>query len=649
MAQEVIINVKTTGGEESLKNINDLKSAISKLEEESNNMDLGSEAFEDAKNNIDELKKKLEGLSKSQKKIDEEMGKAAEEAHSKRAERMEKVGNNLAKFAAGLADAFAGAFIAMGAGEEDAKKMNETLQMGVGIAIGAKGAIEALVAGVELATPAWEALNAVIAANPIGAVVVAVALLAAGIYLLIQSQDSAEEQQMKLNKAIEEQNELLIKAAKLFKESATRNDEALSKNRELREAQGASAKELYDLDKVILNDKIRDNEYYLNKVKDTNSKEYLDALDKKKLLDIESKIIDAKYDKGVTDGLKKLYDDKKKISDEAAKKAKEDADKLKVAESVRFNTSIREDGEYNDIIIDNSDKALEAKLANDAHMLEESARMAQWHIDLEKDTADKNKKVREDELDEIGKEVMKYTQLISSALTSVVGVFSAISDLRRQEEEQDTKERQEKLDSDLTSLNDAKDAELAKTDLTEQQKVDINNKYAQIEYDMKLDEYNRNTEIKKKAFEQDKKLKIASTIITTLSGAVSAFIGAASSLAWSPLGIALGVITAASVTAMGAINIAAISKQKFDAGSAPQAPKMQVAGAGGTGAGGGGGAQAGPSLYGVGGGDINTGVGGSSQKRGVNGSMGPQKVYVVSQEVTSSQNMDAVIERRSSF
>jgi len=229
MAQEVIINVKTTGGEESLKSINDLKSAISKLEEESNNMDLGSEAFEDAKNNIDELKKKLEGLSKSQRKVDEEIGKSAEEAASKRAERMEKVGNNLQKFAAGLADAFAGAFIAMGAGEEDAKRMNETLQQGVGIAIGAKGAIEALVAGVELAGPAFEALNAIMAANPIGTVVVAVAALAAGIYLLVKAFEAEEKSSDAVNIALSknlkahEENEKAFK--KLALEKQLRNKE----------------------------------------------------------------------------------------------------------------------------------------------------------------------------------------------------------------------------------------------------------------------------------------------------------------------------------------------------------------------------------------------------------------------------------------
>ena len=96
---------------------------------------------------------------------------------------------------------------------------------------------------------------------------------------------------------------------------------------------------------------------------------------------------------------------------------------------------------------------------------------------------------------------------------------------------------------------------------------------------------------------------------------------------------------------MGAIQVAQISKQKFDAGSPPAAPKLTPPSDNSGAIGGGGGAQQGPELYRAGQGDINTGQGGpNGQRQGQ-----PQKVYVVSQEVTSSQNMNAVIERRSSF
>jgi len=56
---DIVIKVKTDGGEESLKNINDLKKAISSLEEQASNLDLGSDAFEKSKSQVDELKKKF--------------------------------------------------------------------------------------------------------------------------------------------------------------------------------------------------------------------------------------------------------------------------------------------------------------------------------------------------------------------------------------------------------------------------------------------------------------------------------------------------------------------------------------------------------------------------------------------------------------
>lgn len=239
-------------------------------------------------------------------------------------------------------------------------------------------------------------------------------------------------------------------------------------------------------------------------------------------------------------------------------------------------------------------------------------------------------------------DVNKFTQAIGSGLNAVVGVFQAIANLNKQEADQDTKERQAKLDTDISSLEDSKDRELAKTGLTEKQKIDIANKYAKIEYSMKLDEYNRSTEVKKKAFEQDKKLKIATAVISTITGAVSAFTGA---MQLGPIaGPILGALLAAAVVATGAIQIAAIDATKFDAGTPPAAPKIVVpSSADVPGSGSQQGPQSGPNLFAAGQGDKN---GGSNNGQGSNQ---PMKAYVVSSEISSSQNMNAVLERRSSF
>lgn len=236
---------------------------------------------------------------------------------------------------------------------------------------------------------------------------------------------------------------------------------------------------------------------------------------------------------------------------------------------------------------------------------------------------------------------------ITAGLSAVGSLIGQISAYLMQEAQQQAQEVEDSYSRQSEALNTAKDEELAKEGLTAQQKIDIENKYKMQDYNLKLLAYNKETEIKKKAFEQDKKLKIAQTVIATITGAVSALTGSIQALGM-PYGAIVGAIAAAAVAAMGAQQVAQINKQKFDAGSPPQAPTLappSTSDVPGSGGGNQGGAQAGPNLYDVGQGDVNTGQGGpNGQRQGQ-----PQKVYVVSQEVTSSQNMNAVIERRSSF
>ena len=238
---------------------------------------------------------------------------------------------------------------------------------------------------------------------------------------------------------------------------------------------------------------------------------------------------------------------------------------------------------------------------------------------------------------------------VSAGLNALGSILAAAAEYQNKVAEEKVKQNEEDTDNLLSNLEAQRDAELSNEQLTSEQKDAIQAKYAQKEYELKLLEYNRNTEVKKKAFEQDKKLRIAQAVISTITGVVSAVTGMIQAVP-GPVGIVLGALAGAAVAAMGAIQVAQISKQKFDAGSPPQAPSLQppsAAGAGGNVEGSG--SRQGPKLYGIGGGDYNTGL--ASQEGGGQGfrQAQPIKAYVVSQEVTSSQNMNATIERRSSF
>ena len=336
--------------------------------------------------------------------------------------------------------------------------------------------------------------------------------------------------------------------------------------------------------------------------------------------------------------LNKLEADKKEIIDAANAKALNDSalayqeqEKLRNAKAIKAAQNA---------LIGDEDNLQKQKDLLEAQRREEIRIAQQTGEDIEainKKYAILEEKLSEDSFKKKVAKLNQYVQAAASTLNSIMNVFSEYQKLQRQNEEQDTKERQAKLDADLSALNDAKEQELAKVGLTEEQKAAINAKFAEQEYQLKLDEYNRSTDIKKRAFEQDKKLKIAQTIIATISGSVAALTSALASLQY-PAGLILGLITATAVTAAGAIQVAAIQRQKFDAGTPPQPPKANI-----------------PS----------TNVGGLNQtnqpelkKIGrtdpnidgvVNANSNVQKVYVTSSDVDNAINKDNVIKRRSSF
>ena len=334
----------------------------------------------------------------------------------------------------------------------------------------------------------------------------------------------------------------------------------------------------------------------------------------------------------------KNAEDERKAKKEAREKQRED----ELDDNDKFyadkHQKMIKDAE--DALIGDEDNLSKKRALLDAQRQEEIriARLTGQDISaINKKYIKKDEELTEDHLKKKVNKLNQYVQAAASTVNSIINVFSEYQKLQRQNEEQDSRERQIKLDADLSALNDAKEKELAKVGLTEEQKAAINAKFAEQEYQLKLDEYNRSTDIKKRAFEQDKKLRIAQTIITTITGSVAALTSALASLQY-PAGLILGLITATAVTAIGAAQVAAIQKQKFDAGTPPQPPKANI-----------------PS----------TNVGGLNQtnqpelkKIGrtdpnidgvVNANSNVQKVYVTSSDVDNAINKDNVIKRRSSF
>jgi hypothetical protein len=119
--------------------------------------------------------------------------------------------------------------------------------------------------------------------------------------------------------------------------------------------------------------------------------------------------------------------------------------------------------------------------------------------------------------------------------------------------------------------------------------------------------------IKRKMFERDKKLRIVQTVIDTASNIVQSVRNGGGIPSGIPFGVAAG--------AMGAMQIAAISKAKFDGGQ-QQVPDTSA---------GGGGQMAAPQFQTIGTSGVNQLA--TLQQQ-------PTKAYVVSGEVTSAQSLD---------
>jgi len=271
---EVEFKVDDKDIKKSISSLDDLKSTISELEKEASGMDLGSEAFEETKNKIDELKAKYGELSKSQVAATKE-AEAAETASIKaREEKYMQLGDNIEKFAKGVTDVFAGVMIAFGASGESAEEFQKTLAKGIGIATAVKGGIEAMFAGYKLlgqVMPVVSAgvrlFNAALAANPVLLIVAGIAALVAGLAALFSwlgsSEDASEDaaaameelgkqaeqttqQYEKLSYAIEFQNKILEDNAKT--------------ELELVKLRGGTNKEIAEAESKLLNTKISNNQ-----------------------------------------------------------------------------------------------------------------------------------------------------------------------------------------------------------------------------------------------------------------------------------------------------------------------------------------------------------------------------------------------------
>jgi hypothetical protein len=252
----------------------------------------------------------------------------------------------------------------------------------------------------------------------------------------------------------------------------------------------------------------------------------------------------------------------------------------------------------------------------------------------------------------------KFNQIASQIANAVLGVFNAFNELAKVNSENYLNEQRDLTAQQTSNLNEEYNAQKVLLDeklasgVISQQQYDETIKGMNTGLTKSTEDLNkafRAKELaeKKKAFESDKKLKIAQAIISGISGALSAFTGA---FQLGPIaGPIVGGILAGLVAATTAVQVAAISKTKFD-GGAPEITPPNTGGAGGADTG----AGAVTSAASTGGfTGFNQGLLGTPGGAGATGTVlnpgQPQRVYVLESDITNSQRRVETLESNSTF
>jgi hypothetical protein len=193
----------------------------------------------------------------------------------------------------------------------------------------------------------------------------------------------------------------------------------------------------------------------------------------------------------------------------------------------------------------------------------------------------------------------------------------------------------EERDEDLANLDAKQQAELSAEGLTADQKTAIEEKFAKQKYAVQLDAFNKEDKINRAKFNRDKAIKLAQVGIDTATAIVKGI------AEFGPPPSPMGIAAIASAGIIGITQALAITNQKYQGGTMPTMPSVSNGG-------GGGGAMAGTSASSF---TASTPTGTSTS--GILGqaetASQPVQVFVLENDISSTQNKVAVQEQKSSF
>ena len=255
------------------------------------------------------------------------------------------------------------------------------------------------------------------------------------------------------------------------------------------------------------------------------------------------------------------------------------------------------------------------------------AAIAKINLDATASTKAAAQKEREEEL----AGVTKGLEMAQQALDQVKIVNDLLNEIGAARINKINEER----DEDLANLDAKQQAELSAVGLTADQKTAIEEKFAKQKYDVQLKAFNEEDKINRKKFNRDKAIKLAQVVMDTASAITKGI------AQFGPPPSPAGIAAIASAGIIGVTQAVAIANQKYQGGTAPTMP----------------------SFSGGGGGESMAGSSGSSftastppSGTSTSGLLGqaatasqPVQVFVLENDISSTQNKVAVQEQKSSF
>jgi hypothetical protein len=333
----------------------------------------------------------------------------------------------------------------------------------------------------------------------------------------------------------------------------------------------------------------------------------------------------------------KLLEERKVLIQEALK-----AEKLARIEAIKedFNESLRNlQGTQEQINKQRTD--LQRQLNKDLELINEEYRLKQAAADRQSI----------DELrDYIAGKIQEIAQITNQVLTIGIQLGQALSDIARTERENELNELRDYLAQRESLVNNSFNSELESLQNLYTQGIISQEAYNQKSTELEDSRTNsisalqdelaqKELSVRKKAFEDEKKLKIAQTITSGINGALTAF---ATAFQLGPIaGPIVGGILSSLVAATTGVQVAAIKKTKFDSGPPNITPPKSVNISGQIG----GSEQFVPSGGGFTGfsedlvGSPSTGESGQD-----GGRPAPTRVYVLESDITDTQNRVSVAE-----